>query len=45
MHFSTTFLATVVLASTALAGPIAARNDHKDDMDDYYNIFKHSAER
>jgi hypothetical protein len=49
MHFSTPFLATLLLASTALSGPIVSRNSSKDmdnqDLDDDYNIFKHSAER
>jgi len=50
MHFTTSsILATFVLASAALAGPIAARNDKHEvndhDMDDNFNIFKNSAER
>jgi hypothetical protein len=50
MHFTTSsLLATLLLASSAFAGPIAARNDKHDvndhDMDDNFNIFKNSAER
>lgn len=54
MHFTTSLLATVLLASAAIASPVVAR--HKDqkgtstdmdghDMDDSYNIFKNSNER
>lgn len=51
MHFTaSTLFCTVLLASSAIAGPVAVRDNDKNkvdshDMDDSYDIFKHSAER
>lgn len=54
MQFTTTLLSAILLASTALAGPVAIRGHTQggsshdmdsSDMDDSFNIFKDSAER
>jgi hypothetical protein len=53
MRFTASLIATALLTSTAIAGPIDARDHHKSndhyvdshDMDDSYNIFKNADKR